>query len=203
MSTFDPSASARPLVSSGMALAMPRLPVLVPTPVPVRLNHSSSVNWAVASPGAAPNVTYWVDPFSCTPKLGAPAAATRVGANAVNVLATSSSDWIATARLTPRCGRRATTAPSPFLDRGRPSRPRETGTPRVAHVGRLGLSDLRPCPLSAADRTNPRSPRATSTVKLMVRERNAVRPWSQSRPRTYLPSVDASRDGRLKSWPNL
>ena len=39
------SASARPFVISGMALAMPPLPVLVPTPAPVRLNHSSSVKF--------------------------------------------------------------------------------------------------------------------------------------------------------------
>ena len=43
MSTVEPSDSARPLVTSGMALAMPPLPVLVPTPAPVRLNHVSSV----------------------------------------------------------------------------------------------------------------------------------------------------------------
>ena len=40
MSTFEPSASARPLVISGIALAMPPVPVEVPTPAPVRLNHS-------------------------------------------------------------------------------------------------------------------------------------------------------------------
>ena len=64
MSTFEPSASARPFVMSGMALATPPVPVDVPTPVAVRRNHSSSVNVAAFRPGAAPNVTYWVDPFS-------------------------------------------------------------------------------------------------------------------------------------------
>ena len=37
------SCSARPFVISGIALATPPLPVLVPTPAPVRRNHSSSV----------------------------------------------------------------------------------------------------------------------------------------------------------------
>ena len=52
------STSARPFVISGIALAMPPLPVLVPTPVPVRRNHSSSVRFCALSAGAAPNVTY-------------------------------------------------------------------------------------------------------------------------------------------------
>ena len=39
------SASARPFVISGIALAMPPVPVLVPTPAPVRRNHSSSVKF--------------------------------------------------------------------------------------------------------------------------------------------------------------
>ncbi|SRR6266542_4429804 len=62
MSTFEPSASARPLVSSGIALAMPPLPVFVPTPTPVRSNHVSSVNREAPNDGAAPNVTYWLEP---------------------------------------------------------------------------------------------------------------------------------------------
>src|SRR6266536_2891813 len=60
------SASARPLVTSGIALARPPAPVLVPTPAPVRLNHVSSVNCVAPSPGAGPKVTYWLDPFSCS-----------------------------------------------------------------------------------------------------------------------------------------
>src|SRR3954466_15818737 len=64
MSTFEPSASARPFVTSGIALAMPPEPVLVPMPAPVRLNHVSSVNCAAPSPGAAPIVTYWLDPLN-------------------------------------------------------------------------------------------------------------------------------------------
>ena len=69
------SASARPFEISGIALATPPVPVLVPTPVPVRLNHSSSVRLWALSVGAAPNVTYWLDPFSCRPR---PAAALGV-----------------------------------------------------------------------------------------------------------------------------
>src|SRR6186997_1754332 len=58
------SASARPFVISGIALAMPPLPVEVPTPAPVRRNHVSSVNVDAPSADALPIVTYWVDPFS-------------------------------------------------------------------------------------------------------------------------------------------
>ena len=61
------SASARPLVISGMALAMPPVPVLVPTPAPVRWNQSSSVKVEALRPGAAPKVMYWLEPFSWTP----------------------------------------------------------------------------------------------------------------------------------------
>src|SRR6266511_2500743 len=63
MSTFDPSASARPFVTSGIAV-IPPVPVLVAEPPPVHLNHVSSVNCAAPSPGAAPIVTYWLDPLS-------------------------------------------------------------------------------------------------------------------------------------------
>src|SRR5215211_5695603 len=73
MSTFEPSASARPLVISGTALAIPPDPVLVPTPAPVRLNHVSNVNCAAPKPGAAPNVTYWLEPFNWR-AVGVPAA---------------------------------------------------------------------------------------------------------------------------------
>src|SRR6266536_6207909 len=64
MSTFEASASARPFVTSGIALAMPPLPVLVPTPAPVRLNHVSTVKREAPSDGAAPKVTYWLEPLS-------------------------------------------------------------------------------------------------------------------------------------------
>ena len=57
------SASARPLVTSGMALAMPPVPVLVAAPAPVRRNHSSTVRLDALSAGAAPKVTYWLVPF--------------------------------------------------------------------------------------------------------------------------------------------
>src|SRR6266545_5277193 len=75
MSTFEPSASARPFVISGTALAIPPVPVLVPTPAPVRLNHVSNVNCAAPKPGAAPNVTYWLDPLNCKADAGAAAVA--------------------------------------------------------------------------------------------------------------------------------
>src|SRR6266511_3345739 len=75
MSCVVPSASARPLVTSGIALAMPPEPVLVPIPAPVRLNHVSNVNCAAPSPGASPNVTYWLDPFNCKADAGAAAVA--------------------------------------------------------------------------------------------------------------------------------
>ena len=55
MLTFESSLSARPLVTSGIALAMPPVPVSVPTPVPVRLNQVSSVN--VEPRGPAPRRT--------------------------------------------------------------------------------------------------------------------------------------------------
>src|SRR5215210_4693341 len=60
------SPSARPLLISGTAEARPPVPVLVPAPAPVRLNQVSSVNWVAPSPGAAPKVTYWLEPFSCS-----------------------------------------------------------------------------------------------------------------------------------------
>ncbi len=66
MSTFEASASARPFVTSGIALAMPPVPVEVPTPAPVRRNHSSSVNCEAPRPAAGPKVTYWLVPFSCS-----------------------------------------------------------------------------------------------------------------------------------------
>ena len=45
-------------------MAMPPVPVLVPTPAPVRLNQSSTVNWRRSKTRDAPNVTYWLLPFS-------------------------------------------------------------------------------------------------------------------------------------------
>ena len=58
------SASARPLVTSGIAEAIPPVPVLVPTPAPVRLNQVSSVNWGAPSEAACPIVTYWLEPLN-------------------------------------------------------------------------------------------------------------------------------------------
>ena len=58
------SASAPPLVTSGMAVAMPPVPVVTPRPAPVRLNQVSSVKLVTPSDGAAPNVTYWLVPLS-------------------------------------------------------------------------------------------------------------------------------------------
>src|SRR6266511_2061814 len=66
MSTFEPSASARPFVTNGTALVIPLLPVLVPMPAPVRLNHVSMVNVDAPNPGAAPKVTYWLEPLNCS-----------------------------------------------------------------------------------------------------------------------------------------
>ena len=51
------SASAPPLVTSGMALVMPPVPVVTPTPAPVRLNQVSSVKLVTSSAGARPKVT--------------------------------------------------------------------------------------------------------------------------------------------------
>ena len=65
-------ASARPFVIKRDGAGSPPVPVLVPTPAPVRLNHSSRVNADAPSsavPAAAPNVTNWLDPLSWTPAL--------------------------------------------------------------------------------------------------------------------------------------
>src|SRR5437763_1248738 len=61
MSTLLPSASARPLVTTGTAL-IPPVPVLVGAPAPSRLIHASSVNVDEPSTGAMPNVTYALVP---------------------------------------------------------------------------------------------------------------------------------------------
>src|SRR5262245_38016608 len=68
------SASAPPFVSSGIMLvrpgSVPPVPVLVTLPPPVHLNQVSSVKVDAPSadvPAAAPNVTYWLGPFSWTP----------------------------------------------------------------------------------------------------------------------------------------
>src|SRR5690242_857528 len=69
MSTFEPSASARPFVTRGIALVIPPLPVPVPAPGPVRKNQVSSVNVAALNSGAAPKVTYWLDPLNVKDEL--------------------------------------------------------------------------------------------------------------------------------------
>ena len=51
------SASAPPLVTSGMALVMPPLPVVTPMPAPVRLNHVSTVKSVTFNAAALPRVT--------------------------------------------------------------------------------------------------------------------------------------------------
>src|SRR5215211_5765939 len=84
MSTFEPSFSARPLVISGTVLAIPPDPVLVPTPTPVRLNHVSNVNCAAPKPGAAPNVTYPLEPAKYRPAFQA-GAALSVGVSVTQV----------------------------------------------------------------------------------------------------------------------
>ena len=67
MSAACVSPSARPLAMSGMALATPPVPVLVPTPAPVRLNHSSSVKDEARSWPTPPSVAYWaLDPATQT-----------------------------------------------------------------------------------------------------------------------------------------
>ena len=48
------SASAPPLVTSGMALAMPPVPVVTPTPAPSRRNQVSSVKLVTPSAAALP-----------------------------------------------------------------------------------------------------------------------------------------------------
>jgi hypothetical protein len=58
MSAAVVSPSARPFAMSGIALVMPPPPVLVPTPAPVRLNHSSTVKVADRSCAAVPSVAY-------------------------------------------------------------------------------------------------------------------------------------------------
>ena len=64
MSAAAVSASARPLVMSGIASGMPPVPVFVPMPAPVRLNHSSTVNVALRSWVVLPRVAYWLEPLS-------------------------------------------------------------------------------------------------------------------------------------------
>ncbi len=60
-STFEPSASAAPWVSSGIMLMpgfVPPVPVVLATPAPVRLNHVSIVNCARSSLAGSPKLTY-------------------------------------------------------------------------------------------------------------------------------------------------
>ncbi len=61
------SPSGAALVTSGIAEAMPFVPVVTPMPAPVRLNQVSRVNVVTPSVGAAPNVTYWLVPLSWSP----------------------------------------------------------------------------------------------------------------------------------------
>jgi hypothetical protein len=64
MSAAAVSPSALPFAMSGIALAMPPVPVSIPTPAPVRLNHSSVVNVAERSWVVEPNRACWLEPFS-------------------------------------------------------------------------------------------------------------------------------------------
>ena len=73
-------------------VVMPPVPVLVPTPAPVRLNHSSTVNVALRSWLVLPRVAYWVVPLSW--RACWPAAKTATGATVMSKLVTS-------ARVTP------------------------------------------------------------------------------------------------------
>src|SRR5512133_1539390 len=81
MSRLEPSCSARPFVTSGIALANPPLPVLVPAPGPVRSNQVSSVKREAPSDGACPKVTYWLEPLK--------ARAVALGGGACGVAETS------------------------------------------------------------------------------------------------------------------
>src|SRR5438105_4866383 len=75
MSTLLPSACAVPLVTSGTAVTPP-VPVDVVTPLPVRMNHSSSVKSCAPSPpapvpAADPKVTRSSSPSNCSAYSGA------------------------------------------------------------------------------------------------------------------------------------
>ena len=59
-------AFGRPFVISGIALVIPPVPVVVPTPAPVRLNHSSIVKVALRRSAEPPSVAYWLEPFNCS-----------------------------------------------------------------------------------------------------------------------------------------
>ncbi len=61
------SASPRPLVTSGMALASPPVPVVVVTPVPSRRNQHSTVKVLAPRDEAVPKVTWSLTPSSFTP----------------------------------------------------------------------------------------------------------------------------------------
>src|SRR6188508_717236 len=69
------SASAPPFVISGIALAMPPVPVVTPTPAPVRLNQVSRVKVVTPRLLALPKVTYWLVPLNWS---AAPAVADGV-----------------------------------------------------------------------------------------------------------------------------
>jgi hypothetical protein len=57
MSTLLPSDSDVPLVTSGIAVVMPPLPVDTAVPTPSRRNQHSTVNCARSSAGGSPKVT--------------------------------------------------------------------------------------------------------------------------------------------------
>src|SRR5450759_5964534 len=82
------STSARPLVMTGIAFAIPPNPVLVPTPPPVQLTHASRVKLAALSPDAWPNVTYWELPLKASAGVEAAAAVVAPRLEATNVGAT-------------------------------------------------------------------------------------------------------------------
>src|SRR4029450_1216922 len=65
MSTLLPSDSPRPLVTRGIALARPLVPVSIPTPAaPFHLIHVSRVKAETPRFGAGPMVTDWLVPLS-------------------------------------------------------------------------------------------------------------------------------------------
>ena len=91
MSTFEPSASLRPLVMSGIA-GHPACARAVAAPPPVLLNQVSSVNWAAPRLGAAPIVTYWLEPLNsnaCGPEGTGVATASADAVDAFPTLSTA------------------------------------------------------------------------------------------------------------------
>ena len=84
MSRLLPSASPRPLVTSGIAAGSPPVPVERLTPGPSRLNHVSMVNAAAPRPGAGPNVTRLLTPSRRRPLFDPPAEVTDTSSLALN-----------------------------------------------------------------------------------------------------------------------